>query len=241
MGHNRETESEDADGLGLANGDHFEDFDEDFTIQKLPTREQRQFGKDRKNTIQSNGNAKQPSSSRSRRRSARELNPMEPPESSLLHDLPFLLQGLSTTNFKFQGSSLTIPPTLPVPVVSLMHTLAEPCLLYRSLTSWMQTAEGGLIGQSLRAAIGTELRSYLALVTTLEGEIRRDVAMLDDAAVTDGRKARVTLKRCVIWTREATLGLRLMSAMMEASKGALGNIASDFLVLTVFKGKRAVN
>ncbi|KAK4503774.1 hypothetical protein PRZ48_004689 [Zasmidium cellare] len=149
---------------------------------------------------------------------------LEPPESALLRDLPFTLQGLSSNSLPFADKrSLKLPPTLPVPLVSLLHTLAEPSLLYRSLSDFVESSEGGLVGQALRSAIGIELRSYLGLVATLEGQIRRALAQLDENQPNGGLgKAGVTLKRCVVWTREATLGLRLMSMMVESAKGKKG-------------------
>ncbi|CAI6334225.1 unnamed protein product [Periconia digitata] len=147
-----------------------------------------------------------------------------PSEPSLLRDLPFTLQGLSSTNLVFATSpALKIPSTLPVPLVSLLHTLAEPSLLYRGLSEFVESTEGGLVGQSFRSALAKELRSYLGLVATLEGQIRRALAQLDDSQPRQGiGKAGVTLKRCVIWTREATQGLRLMSLMVEESKTRKG-------------------
>jgi len=149
---------------------------------------------------------------------------IDPPESAILRDLPFNLQGLSSANFDFVSpTSVKLPTTLPVPMISLLHTLAEPCLLYRGLSDFCQGSDGGLVGQSLRAAIGDELRSYLGLVATLEGEIRRALAAMEKGEEGNGfRKAGVTLKRCVIWTREATMGLRLMSLMVEESKEKRG-------------------
>ncbi|KAF2089249.1 hypothetical protein K490DRAFT_72063 [Saccharata proteae CBS 121410] len=149
---------------------------------------------------------------------------MEPSEPALLRDLPFTLQGLSSTNLKFtQPSALKIPSTLPPPMVSLLHTLAEPSLLYQRLSEFVESTEGGLVGQSFRSALGIELRAYLGLVATLEGQIRRALAMLEDSQPRQGiGKAGVTLKRCVIWTREATMGLRLMSLMVEQSKDKKG-------------------
>ena len=147
-------------------------------------------------------------------------NDGRPTEAALLHDLPFTLQGLSTTYLPFTDTStLTLPPTLPLPIISLLHTLAEPSLLYRKLSAFVQSADEGLIGQSLRAAIGNELRSYLGLIATLEGEIRRSLPSVSGQE-SRGRigKVGVTLKRCVVWTREATLGLRLMSLMVEEAK-----------------------
>ena len=147
-----------------------------------------------------------------------------PSESALLRDLPFTLQGLSSKNLQYSDkSSLKLPPTLPIPLISLLHILAEPSLLYRSLSEFVESSDGGLVGQSLRSAIGLELRSYLGLVATLEGQIRRSLSQLDENLPHGGLgKAGVTLKRCVIWTREATLGLRLMSMIVESSKGKKG-------------------
>ena len=149
---------------------------------------------------------------------------IQPPESALLRDLPFTLQGLSSTNLPFcSPSTLRLPISLPVPIISILHTLAEPSLLYRGLSAFVQSADGGLLGQSLRAAIAGELRSYLGLVATLEGQIRRALSSLDETATRGGiGKAGVTLKRCVVWTREATMGLRLMSLISEESKSKRG-------------------
>ncbi|KAK5698878.1 Microtubule-nucleating Tub4p (gamma-tubulin) complex component [Elasticomyces elasticus] len=147
-----------------------------------------------------------------------------PSEAALLRDMPFTLQGLSSTNLHFTDhSSLKLPHMLPVPLISLLHSLAEPSLLYRSLSHFVESSDGGLVGQSLRSAIGLELRSYLGLVATLEGQIRRALTPLNDKSPRVGLgKAGVTLKRCVIWTREATLGLRLMSMVVESAKSKKG-------------------
>jgi gamma-tubulin complex component 3 len=152
-------------------------------------------------------------------------NNAQPQESSLLRDLPFVLQGLSSTNLQFKSTrSLQLPQTLPVPIISLLHTLAEPCLLYKTLSEFVEADGGGLVGQSFRSALGLELRSYLKLVATLEGQIRRALAQIDESQPNKGvGQAGVTLKRCVYWTREATMGLRLMSLMVEESKSKIAN------------------
>ncbi|KAK4191512.1 Spc98 family-domain-containing protein [Podospora australis] len=148
----------------------------------------------------------------------------EPSEMGLLRDLPFTLQGLSSTTLPFaKDTVLKLPSTLPSPITSLLHTLAEPSLLYRGLAGFVKSQARGLLGQSLRAAINNELRSYLTLVATLEGQIRRALSSLDEDAPRGGiGKAGVTLKRCVVWTREATMGLRLMSLIAEESNSKHG-------------------
>lgn len=150
--------------------------------------------------------------------------PLGPSELELLRDLPFNLQGLSSTHLNFDSpKSVRLPKTLPVPIISLLHTLAEPCLLYKELADFATGQGGSLISQSLRAAISQELRSYLSLVATLEGEIRRALTALDKGdTVKNVRSTGVTLKRCVIWTRDATMGLRLMSLFVEEAKRKKG-------------------
>ncbi|CAI4215141.1 unnamed protein product [Parascedosporium putredinis] len=149
---------------------------------------------------------------------------IDPSEPSLLRDLPFTLQGLSSTTMPFERlDTLSLPPTLPAPIISLLHTLAEPSLLYKSLDTFVKSQVKGLLGQSLRAAISTELKSYLSLIATLEVQIRRALASLDEDAPRRGiGKAGVTLKRCVVWTREATMGLRLMCLIAEESEKQRG-------------------
>ncbi|KZL83644.1 spc97 spc98 family protein [Colletotrichum incanum] len=149
---------------------------------------------------------------------------IQPSETILLRDLPFTLQGLSSTTLPFsKPDTVTLPPTLPSPIISLLHTVAEPSLLYRHLDVFVKSPAQGLLRQSIRAAIGGELRSYLSLVATLEGQIRRALSSLDESAPRGGiGKAGVTLKRCVVWTREATMGLRLMSLIAEESESKRG-------------------
>lgn len=149
---------------------------------------------------------------------------IDPPESSLLRDLPFMLQGISTSNFIFTSpTTLKLPATLPGSMIALLHTLAEPGLLYQGLAKFQESSDGGLVAQSLRSAISAELRSYLALVASLEGQIRRASTSLsgDQSHVQAGRSA-VTLKRCVVWTRDATMGLRLMTLIVEEARSRKG-------------------
>lgn len=149
---------------------------------------------------------------------------IDPPETVILRDLPFTFQGLSSTTLPFtKQDTLKLPASLPLPIVSLLHTLAEPSLLYRRLDSFCKTPAKGLLSQSLRAAVSNELRSYLSLIATLEGQIRRALSTIDESAPRGGiGKAGVTLKRCVVWTREATMGLRLMSLIAEESEDKKG-------------------
>ncbi|KAJ9655364.1 Microtubule-nucleating Tub4p (gamma-tubulin) complex component [Neophaeococcomyces mojaviensis] len=157
-----------------------------------------------------------------------EPSPMAPPipsELDLLRDLPFNLQGLSSSSYKFiSASAVKLPTNLPVPIISLLNTLAEPCLLYKTLSNYVNSQDGGLVNQSLRAAISGELRSYLGLVATLEAEIRRASTAFEkgDDDHKGIRAAGVTLKRCVIWTRDATMGLRLMTLIIEESQSKKG-------------------
>jgi gamma-tubulin complex component 3 len=153
---------------------------------------------------------------------------IDPSEATLLRDMPFTLQGLSSTSLPFSNvPGLKLPTTLPPPIISLLHALAEPSLLYKGLEAFVHSSEPGLLGQSLRAAIGGELRSYLSLVATLETQIRQALSHLNEEMPRGGiGQAGVTLKRIVVWTREATMGLRLLSVIAEESKSQDGILIS---------------
>ena len=144
----------------------------------------------------------------------------EPLEYTLLRDLPYNLQGISSTNIKFKSpSTLSLPPNIPVPMISLLHTLAEPCLLYKGLANFVEASNGGLVMQSLRSAIANELRSYLGLVATLEVETRRALVAIGESTEPKAvSKGGVTLRRFVAWTRDATMALRLMSLFVEEAQ-----------------------
>ncbi|KAI5307306.1 Microtubule-nucleating Tub4p (gamma-tubulin) complex component [Ascosphaera pollenicola] len=146
-------------------------------------------------------------------------------EREILRDLPFILQGVSSTNMQFSGDTLKVPQSLPLPTVSLLHTLAEPCLLYRKLSAFVEKEEGGLIDQGLRSAVSHELRSYLGLVAALETEIRTALQALpreEESPPDNSVKITVTLKRCVVWMRDATMALRLLSLIIEEAHGKKG-------------------
>lgn len=234
------------------------------------------------------------------------VNPSEP---TLLRGLPNMLQGLPTEHISFvfepdpnisktngdagKTMQICLPSTLSPPMISILHLLAEPALLYRELNAFAEgsltsvpssrggdngigarsfhtrrkdrhnhhhTARdgegntntnendgGGLVGQSLRAAIGSELRSYLDLVADLEKRIRSALSVAGDVDDEDKRvdnlddydekrirkvqkaqreqmarlaEAGVTLKKCVVLMRDATMKLRLMSAIVHACQGA---------------------
>ena len=150
----------------------------------------------------------------------------------MLTSLPYTLLGLSSSSLPFKATAetkyiLTLPPSLPLPLVSLLHTLAEPALLYKSLDDFVKGSDegaegGGLVGQALRSAIGNELRGYVELIGGLESQIR--IALAGAERGESILKSGVTLKRCVVWTREATMGLRLMSLIVEKTRGRKGGL-----------------
>jgi gamma-tubulin complex component 3 len=121
---------------------------------------------------------------------------------------------------------VSIPASLSLPLISVLNSLAEPSLLYKSLNEIVQSsiggrAGGGLVGQSLRAAIGIELRGWVNLVSGLESEIRREKinAILGESV---SNLSDVTLRRSLVWIQDAILGLRLMSLIMEKTTGLKG-------------------
>jgi gamma-tubulin complex component 3 len=219
-GHERDHSSKGSTPPSRSDEEAFSDAFAPAGLKKFPPQQGKRAAEEAKSTVEPPGRDVALKSTLL----AANYSEIDPSETSLLRDLPFTLQGLSSTTLPFAGqNALTLPPTLPAPIISLLHTLAEPSLLYRGLDAFVKTSAKGLLGQSLRAAISSELKAYLSLIATLEGQIRRALSSLDESAPCMGiGKAGVTLKRCVVWTREATMGLRLMSLIAEESEKKRG-------------------
>ena len=105
---------------------------------------------------------------------------------------------------------------------SLYRDLAEPGLLYRRLNEMSDPVDkriAGLVGQSLKYCIKSELLGYLNLVAALESEIR--VALENEQ--NDGDDANhVSLTRCCVWMQHSILGLRLLTGFVDAVIGQKG-------------------
>ncbi|KAG5519070.1 hypothetical protein PMAC_002156 [Pneumocystis sp. 'macacae'] len=144
-------------------------------------------------------------------------------ESSLLKDVCFILQGISSASVTFSGSgSAVISSKFPPTIASLLSYVVEPGMLYKQLSITISSQDvrntSGLIKQSFFSCLDLELSAYLTLVSALEVEIRKDLLLSDDHL----EKRSVTLKRIIIWTREASMGLRLMTLMVENCKNLKG-------------------
>ncbi len=72
---------------------------------------------------------------------------IEPPEPTILRDLPYTLQGVSSATLPFGPDySLKLPSSLPPPLIGLLHTLAEPSLLCKALQDFVKTPCKGTAG-----------------------------------------------------------------------------------------------
>ncbi|KAJ0164928.1 Spindle pole body component alp6 [Colletotrichum tanaceti] len=228
--HERDRSSKNSTPVSRQEEEQFNDAFAPEGLKKFPPKQPKNRSADERENEQEKGNDADEVDANKRKADlkstllADNYTEIEPSETILLRDLPFTLQGLSSTTLPFsKPDTITLPPTLPSPIISLLHTVSEPSLLYRRLDTFVKSPAQGLLRQSIRAAIGGELRSYLSLVATLEGQIRRALSSLDDSAPRGGiGKSGVTLKRCVVWTREATMGLRLMSLIAEESESKRG-------------------
>lgn len=140
-----------------------------------------------------------------------------------MKDICFILQGISSASVIFSGNgSAVISSKFPPTIASLLSYIVEPGLLYKQLSIVISSSQdikntNGLIKQSFFSYLDQELSAYLSLVSALEVEIRKDLLLSDDHS----EKRSVTLKRIIIWTREASMGLRLMTLMVENCKSII--------------------
>lgn len=145
------------------------------------------------------------------------------PNKALLKDLPYALQGIKTQYYSWDvnesgRSMLTYPTKVRWPTIGLLNQLLEPALLYRELVEFTEkTQDACLTMQALQSAISEELRNYLVLVGVVENQVRLQPGDPDSRS-----QGELTLQRSLVLLQEATLGLRLLFSISEASKGLKG-------------------
>ncbi|KAK7202614.1 gamma tubulin complex protein 3 [Myxozyma melibiosi] len=143
--------------------------------------------------------------------------PTDPPETKILRDIPSTLQGLNSATLPFSSqASITLPTTLPLPSISVLHSVVEPALIYKSLLQFVDSPSG-LTGQAFRRVVDAEMRGYLTLVTRIDEEIRKELQHEKTSPEwkQGWTSGGVTLKKCVYWLREPTMVLRLIADMVS--------------------------
>ncbi|KAG4303798.1 hypothetical protein PORY_002796 [Pneumocystis oryctolagi] len=158
-------------------------------------------------------------------------------ESSILRDISFILQGISSSSVTFSNGTAIISSKFPITIASLLSYIVELGFLYKQLSIIVASSQdikktNGLIKQNFFSCLDHELSAYLSLVSTLEVEIRKDLLLSDDNL----EKRSVTLKRVIIWTREASMGLRLMMLMAETCKNFKGGQLINCILEFSFHG-----
>lgn len=170
------------------------------------------------------------------------------PESVLLRDALYLLQGISG---KFVRFSLTKEEEnrilfvedakwhIPASTQALIHRLAELGYLYSRIERFVQEREGangvGTIEQSLCHHLHQQLTQYYRLIAMLETQISKAPQVSDDSGMShDGGRdnSGLSLRRLDVWVNEWRLRMRMMSVCVEGARdthgGALVNLIHSY-------------
>lgn len=173
------------------------------------------------------------------------------PESLLLRDTLYLLQGISGKHVQF--ASIKDPESnqlvfkddsryiIPPPTRALIHRLAEVGYLYIRVDSFVREREGkagiGMIEQSLCHHLQSQLTEYYRLIAVLESQMSASQSSEDIADGEAGQSLReeetgLTLKRLDVWIQEWRLRMRMMSVCVEGARdthgGALVNLIHGY-------------
>lgn len=111
--------------------------------------------------------------------------------------------------------------TIPSPVRSLIHRLAEVGHLYSRVDAFVKDSQRrsavGMIEQSLCHHLQAQLTEYYRLVAILESQM--SIPNTDpDPNITD-RESGLTLKRLDVWVNDWRLRMRMMSVCVEGARG----------------------
>jgi gamma-tubulin complex component 3 len=167
----------------------------------------------------------------------------QPSELDLLRELPYVLQGIRTDNFNWTEGpdgkfSVTMPTSVPYPLIGLLNQVLEPAVLYKNLSNRLSPIKnGGLVKQSLSSAVQQELQSYLTLIGVIENQVRQREGYED---VGKAQNSAITLRRCVVLLNEATLGLRLLYSLTTETEELVGGPVLSVLHKYTYNGDEFV-
>ncbi|KAI9574841.1 gamma-tubulin complex, component 3 [Boletus coccyginus] len=156
------------------------------------------------------------------------------PEYLLLRDTLYLLQGISGKYVQLAFSDQDdinklvflddTRYTIPSPVRSLIHRLAEVGHLYSRVDAFVKDSQRrsavGMIEQSLCHHLQAQLTEYYRLVAILESQMSSPNTD-PDPNITD-RESGLTLKRLDVWVNDWRLRMRMMSVCVEGARDAQG-------------------
>ncbi|KAI9495284.1 Spc98 family-domain-containing protein [Zychaea mexicana] len=148
------------------------------------------------------------------------------PESELLRDLIFIFQGIDGQYIKYDSNSdvyaMDSQINVPEPTKDLVYRLTEIGWLYQRIQAFIRTRcndpSAGLVAQAFCFALQHELTDYYKLMAVLEAQIEKQTSNL--LSVTS--EHTLTLRRLILWTRESSQRLRLMSVLVDVCKNQKG-------------------
>lgn len=162
----------------------------------------------------------------------------EVPQEELLRDTIYLLQGINGNWVRFEDIYVVPEPfeggapsrpekalkvvftqdvkgTIPPSKRQLIHQVTELGRLYRRINEFVEEKSkdlaAGLAMQSLCHFIQREMTEYYRMIAVLEAQLNDSASKADHA---DG-KARLTLRRVLVWTQDILLRMRLLSTLIE--------------------------
>ena len=169
------------------------------------------------------------------------------PESVLVRDVVFAMQGIDGQFIKFDRSldGFAVPRGhgVPAPTRDLVRRICESGWLYRKVSGAVRSMteskrSHGMVVQGLAAGLQAELTEYYRLVAVLHAQSGTDMRQLDDklstresvghrAATGAGSAAPqpLTLRRLLVWVQEPISRLKLMALLCDAAMG-YGRVAA---------------
>ncbi|KAI0036752.1 gamma-tubulin complex DGRIP91/SPC98 component [Vararia minispora EC-137] len=170
------------------------------------------------------------------------------PESIILRDTLYLLQGISGKYVRFSGSSGETPGqqlvfvdpssnSIATPTKELIHRLAEMGHLFMLVDRFVRDREGrsgvGMIEQSLCHHLQSQLTEYYRLIAVLESQLSAagDFKSVDSGDIR-AEESGLTLRRLDVWINDWRLRMRMMSVCVEAARdthgGSLVNLIHSY-------------
>lgn len=164
---------------------------------------------------------------------ARVRTDMDVPESALVRDVVFAMQGIDGKYVRFDAAAdgyvIDAGCGVQGATQDRVRRICECGWLYRrvaaAIAGWTGSRAVGVVGQGLAAGLQDEVSEYFRLVAVLQahvaGDLRRAEAGPGDDAVPPGGPdgQELTLRRLAVWVQEPLRRLRTMAMLCDAAVG----------------------
>ncbi|XXQ32356.1 Gamma tubulin complex component C-terminal [Plasmodiophora brassicae] len=148
-------------------------------------------------------------------------------DSSIVHDMFFILQGSDGDLVKFSKGNVYVPDTIPSDLANIACAISEMGKLFARVRKYTENpGADGRVQQALTAALKDQLTQYYRLIAVLEQQCSSSTGL--------------TLKQAFVWVQRPLKCMRTLALLAEGATGISGGALISIFESYSCHGDRSV-